>query len=71
MENTKLEKIGVKPIDDNIEGQIVLNVGKTTFALYHSDNYDVFAVYLILIAALKHVQELAEKEAENEGRYLQ
>lgn len=71
MENIKLAEIGKKPTEEELEGQIMLNIGKKTFALYHSDNYDVFAVYLILVAALKHVSELCEKEAEHEGKYLQ
>ena len=70
MENIKLETTGKKPTDD-LEGQIVLNIGKKHFSLYHSDNYDVFAVYLILMAALKHVAEMCEKEAQHEGKYLQ
>lgn len=70
MENIKLETIGEKPTDD-LEGQIVLNIGKKHFSLYHSDNYDVFAVYLILMAALKHVAEMCEKDAKHEGKYLQ
>ena len=71
MENIKLETTGEKPTEEYLEGQIVLNVGKKNFSLFHSDNYDVFAVYLILLAALKHISEMCEEEAAHEGKYLQ
>lgn len=71
MENIKLATTGEKPTDEDLEGQIMLNIGKKHFSLYHSDNYDVFAVYLILVAAVKHVAKLCEEEAAHEGKYLQ
>ena len=54
-----------------IEGQILLNISDRSFTLMHSDNYDVVDVYLILAAALEHLQAVAENVVENEAKYLQ
>lgn len=66
-----MEKTGKKHTDENIEGQILLNIGEKSFTLYHSDNYDAVAVYLILAAALEHLAEVAEYEVSKEAKYLQ
>ena len=63
--------IGKKPTDEEIEGQILLNIGEKSFTLYHSDNYDAVAVYLILAAALEHLAEVAEHQVNSEAKYLQ
>ena len=63
--------IGKKPTDEEIEGQILLNIGEKSFTLYHSDNYDAVAVYLILAAALEHLAEAAENQVNSEAKYLQ
>lgn len=57
--------------DEEIEGQILLNIGEKSFTLYHSDNYDAVAVYLILAAALEHLAEAAENQVNSEAKYLQ
>lgn len=61
----------MKPTDEEIEGQILLNIGEKSFTLYHSDNYDAVAVYLILAAALEHLAEAAENQVNSEAKYLQ
>jgi len=66
-----LATIGKKPTDEEIEGQILLNIGEKSFTLYHSDNYDAVAVYLILAAALEHLAEAAENQVNSEAKYLQ
>ena len=71
MENIKLENPGKKHTDEKLEGQILLNISEKSFTLYHSDNYDAVAVYLILAAALEHLAELAEYEVSKEAKYLQ
>ncbi len=63
--------IGKKPTDEEIEGQILLNISEKSFTLYHSDNYDAVAVYLILAAALEHLAEAAENQVNSEAKYLQ
>lgn len=63
--------IGKKPTDEEIEGQILLNISEKSFTLYHSDNYDAVAVYLILAAALDHLAEAAENQVNSEAKYLQ
>ena len=62
---------GKKPTDEEIEGQILLNISEKSFTLYHSDNYDAVAVYLILAAALEHLAEAAENQVNSEAKYLQ
>jgi len=57
--------------DEEIEGQILLNISEKSFTLYHSDNYDAVAVYLILAAALEHLAEAAENQVNSEAKYLQ
>ena len=71
MENTKLAKVGKIPTDKDIEGRIVLDVESTTFTLYHTENYDVVDVYMLLAAALEHIENEAEAMVERESRYLQ
>jgi hypothetical protein len=66
-----LATIGKKPTDEEIEGQILLNISEKSFTLYHSDNYDAVAVYLILAAALEHLAEAAENQVNSEAKYLQ
>ena len=69
MENIKLDKAGKTPID--IEGRIVLDVETNTFTLYHTENYDVVDVYMLLSAALDYIEAEAEAQVERESRYLQ
>ena len=72
MENTKLETTGKKPTNkENLDGQILINVSEKSFTLYHSDNYDAVAVYLILAAALEHLEEAVESQVFTEAKYLQ
>ena len=71
MENIKLEKVGKIPTDKDIEGRIVLDVESTTFTLYHTENYDVVDVYMLLSAALDFIEAEAEAQVERESRYLQ
>ena len=67
MENTKLEKAGETPI----EGRIVIDVENTTFTLYHTSNYDVVDVYMLLLTAVEFLEDEAEKIISQESRYLQ
>ena len=71
MENIKLEKVGKIPTDKDIEGRIVLDVETNTFTLYHTENYDVVDVYMLLSAALDYIEAEAEAQVERESRYLQ
>ena len=57
--------------DKDIEGRIVLDVGNSTFTLYHTENYDVVDVYMLLSAALDFIEAEAEAQVERESRYLQ
>ena len=66
-----MEKIGKKPTEENLEGQILINVAEKTFTLYHSDNYDAVAVYLILAAALEHLEQFVNNQVNTEAKYLQ
>lgn len=67
-----MDSTGKKPTkDEDIEGQILLNIGEKSFTLYHSDNYDAVAVYLILAAALEHLADVAEYQVKTEAKYLQ
>ena len=70
MENIKLGPAGKKLIE-GIEGRIVLDVEQSTFTLYHTDNYDVVDVYMLLSAALDFIEAEAEMQVERESRYLQ
>ena len=70
MENIKLEPAGKKLID-GVEGRIVLDIEKNSFTLYHTENYDVVDVYMLLSAALDHIEAEAEMQVERESRYLQ
>ena len=54
-----------------IEGQILLNISDKSFTLLHSDNYDIVDVYLILTAALDHIEAAAEDTISREAKYLQ
>jgi hypothetical protein len=58
-------------LDKDFEGRIVLDVGNSTFTLYHTENYDVVDVYMLLSAALDHIEAEAEAQVERESRYLQ
>lgn len=60
-----------KKLTDGIEGRIVLDVEQSTFTLYHTDNYDVVDVYMLLSAALDFIEAEAEAQVERESRYLQ
>ena len=57
--------------DEDIEGRIVLDVMDTTFTMYHTSNYDVVDVYMLLSAALDYIEAEAEAQVERESRYLQ
>ena len=70
MENIKLGPAG-KKLTEGIEGRIVLDVEQSTFTLYHTDNYDVVDVYMLLSAALDFIEAEAEMQVERESRYLQ
>ena len=70
MENIKLDQAGKKLIE-GIEGRIVLDVEQSTFTLYHTENYDVVDVYMLLSAALDFIEAEAEMQVERESRYLQ
>ena len=60
-----------KPGETPIEGQILLNISDKSFVLMHSDNYDIVDVYLILTAALDHIESAAEDAISREAKYLQ
>ena len=60
-----------KQIKEGIEGRIVLDVEQSTFTLYHTENYDVVDVYMLLSAALDFIEAEAEMQVERESRYLQ
>ena len=70
MENIKLDPVG-KKLTDGVEGRIVLDVETNSFTLYHTDNYDVVDVYMLLSAALDFIEAEAEMQVEKESRYLQ
>ena len=59
-----------KPID-GIEGRIVLDVEQSSFTLYHTENYDVVDVYMLLSTALDFIEAEAEMQIERESKYLQ
>lgn len=59
------------PKAPDIEGRIVLDVETNTFTLYHTENYDVVDVYMLLSAALDYIEAEAEAQVERESRYLQ
>lgn len=60
-----------KTTKEQLDGQILINVSEKSFTLYHSDNYDVLAVYLILAAALEHLEDSVENQVNTEAKYLQ
>ena len=70
MENIKLDPVG-KKLTDDVEGRIVLDIKTNSFTLYHTENYDVVDVYMLLSAALDHIEVEAEAQVERESRYLQ
>ena len=70
MENIKLDPVG-KKLTDDVEGRIVLDIKTNSFTLYHTENYDVVDVYMLLSAALDHIEIEAEAQVERESRYLQ
>ena len=70
MENIKLGPAG-KKLTEGIEGRIVLDIETNSFTLYHTENYDVVDVYMLLSAALDHIEAEAEAQVERESRYLQ
>ena len=70
MENIKLDPVG-KKLTDDVEGRIVLDIKTNSFTLYHTENYDVVDVYMLLSAALDHIEAEAEAQVERESRYLQ
>ena len=61
----------IPELDKDFEGRIVLDVGNSTFTLYHTENYDVVDVYMLLSAALDYIEAEAEAQVERESRYLQ
>ena len=61
----------MKPIDDKIKSQIMLNISDETFMILHSDNMDILDVYLVLSAALDYIEDEAESLSRKEGSYLQ
>ena len=65
------KNIPSKKLTDGIEGRIVLDVESSTFTLYHTDNYDVVDVYMLLSAALDFIEAEAEMQVERESKYLQ
>ena len=67
MENTKLANHG----ETLIEGQILLNISDKSFTLMHTDNYDIVDVFMILTAALDHIEAEVESKINNEAKYLQ
>jgi hypothetical protein len=64
-----LDKAGKTHTD--IEGRIVLDVETNSFTLYHTENYDVVDVYMLLSTALDFIEAEAEAQVERESRYLQ
>ena len=66
-----MEKTGKKPTKEQLDGQILINVSEKSFTLYHSDNYDAVSVYLILAAALEHLEDSVENQVNTEAKYLQ
>lgn len=54
-----------------IEGQILLNISDKSFTLMHTDNYDIVDVFMILTAALDHIEAEVESKINNEAKYLQ
>ena len=65
-----MDPVGKKLIE-GIEGRIVLDVEQSSFTLYHTENYDVVDVYMLLSAALDFIEAEAEMQVERESRYLQ
>jgi hypothetical protein len=61
----------VKPTDDKIKSQIMLNISDDTFMILHSDDMDILDVYLVLSAALDYIEDEAESLSRKEGSYLQ
>ena len=62
-----------KPVKQEtpIEGQILLNISDKSFTLMHTDNYDIVDVFMILTAALDHIEDEVESKINNEAKYLQ
>ncbi len=71
MGNTKLEGIGVKPTNDKVTQQILLNISDESFLIHHSADMDILDVYLVLSAALDYIENEAEALSRKEGSYLQ
>ena len=61
----------MKPTDDKIKSQIMLNISDDTFMILHSDDMDILDVYLVLSAALDYIEDEAESLSRKEGSYLQ
>ena len=61
----------MRPTDDKIKSQIMLNISDDTFMILHSDNMDILDVYLVLSAALDYIEDEAESLSRKEGSYLQ
>ena len=61
----------MKPTDDKIKSQIMLNISDDTFMILHSDDMDILDVYLVLSAALDYIEDQAEALSRKEGSYLQ
>jgi hypothetical protein len=71
MGNIKLEGIGVKPTNDKVTQQILLNISDESFLIHHSADMDILDVYLVLSAALDFIEDEAEAVSRREGSYLQ
>ena len=72
MGNTRLEGIGVKPINEpKATQQILLNISDESFLIHHSADMDILDVYLVLSAALDYIEDEAEAVSRKEGSYLQ
>ncbi len=61
----------MKPTDEKIKSQIMLNISDDNFMILHSDNMDILDVYLVLSAALDYIEDEAESLSRKEGSYLQ
>lgn len=60
MENTKLVETGVKHTEQDFDSRIVIDIKEDSFSLMHTNNLDVLQIYVVLTAALEHLETLVE-----------
>jgi hypothetical protein len=61
----------MKPTNDKVTQQILLNISDDSFIINHSADMDILDVYLVLSAALDYIEDEAEAVSRREGSYLQ